>query len=338
MEYRTGNGSAFVNSLRREMAIFLAGLLLILLAILPPVAAAADIVIVANARDAAHVELIENLKTALSRDPFNRFDITTVPLSSLENTAQEEQNIPRSDLIVIIGTAAAQKIAQLKVSAQAQTPVLSILVPKIGFDDIIREGLVSANSEQQSAIYLDQPLSRQLELVRLALPEYAKIGALLGPTSRVLLPELENTAAKKKLRLRERTVRKGDALATSLTELMTESDALLAVPDPLIFNRYTVQNVLLTTYRQKIPVIGFSLAYVKAGALMAVYSSPAQIGQQTAETIILAAAKNWRLPPPQYPRYFNITVNRQVARSLGLEIPDENILRRQLRQSEEGAS
>ncbi|MDX1253186.1 MAG: hypothetical protein IDH49_13225 [Gammaproteobacteria bacterium] len=336
MTWHAGNGTASANSIRQEMALFLGGFLLILLALLPPVAAAASIAIMANAQDETHAELVENLKTALSRAPNNRFNIRSIPLSPPENTALEDQNIPRSDLIVTIGTAAAQKIAQLK--ASAQTPVLSILVPKVNIDDIIREKPAAANGGQQhSAIYLDQPLPRQLELVRLALPEYAEIGALFGPTSRTLLPELENAAANKKLHLRERTVRKGDTLATTLSELLTDSDALLAVPDPLIFNRYTVQNVLLTTYRQKIPVIGFSLAYVKAGALMAVYSSPAQIAQQTAETILLAASRNWQLPPPQYPHYFNIAVNRQVARSLGLAIPDEVTLQRQLRQAEDSS-
>ncbi|MFZ5594363.1 MAG: ABC transporter substrate-binding protein [Pseudomonadota bacterium] len=337
MVWHTGNGIASANLIRQEIALFLGGCLLILLALLPPVAAAANILIVANVQDEAHAELIENLRTALSRDSNNRFNVRTIPLSSLENATQEEQNIPRGDLIVTIGTVAAQKIAQLKVSAQ--TPVLSILVPKANIDDIIRGRSGAANSGQQhSAVYLDQPLPRQLELVRLALPGYDEIGALFGPTSRMLLPELENAAANKKLRLRERIVRKSDTLATALTELLTESNVLLAVPDPLIFNPYTVQNVLLTTYRQKIPVIGFSLAYAKAGALMAVYSSPAQIAQQTAEIIILAAARNWQLPPPQYPRYFNIAVNRQVARSLGLEIPDESSLQRRLRQAEDGSS
>jgi len=40
----------------------------------------------------------------------------------------------------------------------------------------------------------------------------------------------------------------------------------------------------------------------------------------------LAQAKTLALPPPQYPKYFSVGVNYQVARSLGLAIEDEAAL------------
>jgi ABC-type uncharacterized transport system substrate-binding protein len=70
-----------------------------------------------------------------------------------------------------------------------------------------------------------------------------------------------------------------------------------------------------------VPVIGFSPAYVKAGALVAVHSTPAQLARQVNE-ILQRLSVNPTLPAPQHPEYFSIAVNAHVARSL--EIPLEN--------------
>ena len=112
-----------------------------------------------------------------------------------------------------------------------------------------------------------------------------------------------------------------------MRDLLENSDVLLSLPDPLVFNSGTIHHLLVATYHQKIPVIGFSRAFVEAGALLAVYSTPAQTGRQAAEIVQQVLRTPVRaLPPPQYPKYFAIAVNRRVAASLGLEVPDEQTL------------
>jgi len=100
-----------------------------------------------------------------------------------------------------------------------------------------------------------------------------------------------------------------------------------------VFNSYSIQNVLLTAYRQHSPVVGFSAAYIRAGAILGLYSTPAQIGRQTAEMAraVLAGAA---VPPPQSPRYFEIGSNPQVARSLGIALEEPEALRARLLKQE----
>ena len=71
----------------------------------------------------------------------------------------------------------------------------------------------------------------------------------------------------------------------ALTKVLASADVILAMPDPMIFNNGTIHNILLAAYREERPLIGFSPAYVRAGALAAVYSTPQQIAHQIAETI-----------------------------------------------------
>ncbi len=308
---------------------------LLLLTIASTTASAANITIVANPQDDSHAELMEGVKAGLARYPGNGFNINIVPLASLDNNSVRERDFLDADLIVTVGTRAAQQAGQLSIPAIAKTPLLHVLIPKINFDSITQRRRTDTNPIRDlSAIYLDQPLTRQINLLRLALPQYKRLGVVLGPSSQTLLPDMEGVAEKEDLRLYSRTARNEGSLIATLNDVLAESDMILAIPDPLIFNRYTVQNLLLTTYRQKTPVIGFSQAYVRAGALTAVYSTPTQIGQQIAEAMRLAATKNWKLPAPQYPRYYTITINHQVARSLGLRLPNENDLQFRLQQAD----
>jgi putative ABC transport system substrate-binding protein len=107
---------------------------------------------------------------------------------------------------------------------------------------------------------------------------------------------------------------------------------LLAIPDTAIYNGGSIQNVLLASYRQRVPLIGFSPAYVRAGAMLALYSTPTQIGSQTARTAraLLADAPVQAL---QSPVEFVVNVNVNVARSLGFRL-SEDALRLQLQNRE----
>ena len=68
----------------------------------------------------------------------------------------------------------------------------------------------------------------------------------------------------------------------ALKPVLDDAEVLLAVADPEVYNGTTVSNILLATYRAQLPVVAFSPAYVNAGALLALYSTPRQIGTQAA--------------------------------------------------------
>jgi ABC-type uncharacterized transport system substrate-binding protein len=117
--------------------------------------------------------------------------------------------------------------------------------------------------------------------------------------------------------------------------MLNSSDVLLAVPDSEIYSSSNVRNILLTSYRHKVPLIGISQAYVNAGALGAIFSTPEQLAEQ-AGNIISSFFRERKLPGPQYPASFGIALNLQVARSLGIELDSPEAIRGRMAEAGEG--
>jgi len=229
-------------------------------------------------------------------------------------------------LIVAIGSDA----ARLAEAAPRTVPVLDILIPRLLYEQLPPAG------SARSALYIDQPFQRQLNLCRLIVPDLRHLAVLYGPTSQGSDQALRSAAQQSGVTLITQHVTAGTNPNDALDQVLDDSQLLLALPDPDVFTRYTVAGLLLTAYHHAVPVIGFSAAYVKAGALAAVYSTPEQIGRDAAEMVLAARADaGWVLPAPRYPAFFSIAVNRQVGRSLSLKLPDDTELQQALEDKEQ---
>ncbi len=230
-------------------------------------------------------------------------------------------------LAVAVGVGAADAVA----AQPGRTPVLAVLVPRVWYQKTGQARLADTGRRAVSAIYLDQPFERQALLIRLAFPEARRVGVLLSAGQRGLVDDIEAGLRTQKLALSYELVSEDQRLALPLESVLTEADVLLAVPDPQVLNASTAQSLLLTSYRYRDPVVGYSRSLTRAGALLSLHSSPAQIGRQAAAWVSSALnAPAVRLPAPAYPAYFSVSVNEQVARSLGFVVPPENELEKRM--------
>ena len=191
----------------------------------------------------------------------------------------------KTDLVVAVG----MKATELAIT-DSDVPLLSVIVPKISYEALLERYPSRYPPKAVSAIYLDQPWGRQLNFIRALLPGHNIVGVLYSPDFSIILPRLPRGMS-----LNAKSVRSTESLFEALESILNGSDVLLAIPDSEIYSSNNVRNILLTSYRYKVPLIGISQAYVNAGALGAVFSTPEQIAMQTAETII-AFAKNYSGP------------------------------------------
>jgi ABC-type uncharacterized transport system substrate-binding protein len=240
---------------------------------------------------------------------------------------QQTNSLPsKSDLIIAVGLNSAI------IASASRLPVLCVFISKAGFRKIVRGLPVNREKNTFSAIYLDQPINRQVAMVAAALPEIKSIGLLYS----YLSPDLENyrkAIIEKGFALREKKLESADSLYRDLDSLLEKSNVLLAIPDTEVYNSLTMRNILMTTYRRRVPVVGFSSAYVKAGALCAVFSTPSQIAVQ-AVSLTGQFIDTPLLPVAQYPAEFYVMFNQQVARSLGISIKENVALIREIEASE----
>jgi ABC-type uncharacterized transport system substrate-binding protein len=274
------------------------------------------VVILASERSAAYAQAGAAAVASLENAGVLRSEIAQ---KSLDQWQSDAPAASPTQVVITLGSEALRQA----LAANPKTQILAALIPRSGFQRVVQE--FKGRDANLTVLYLDQPLARQLELVRLVIPRARKIAALWGPESAQMRSELAAQSHSMGMVLADQRVESGN-LAKALKQVLDGADVLIALPDAQIFNSATVANVLLATYHARVPVIAFSPSYVKAGALLALYSKPEQIGTQ-AGTIAAALASGKHVEPLYFPNDFVVGVNDSVARSLGYAIDPTELTR-----------
>jgi len=201
------------------------------------------------------------------------------------------------------------------------TPLLVTLVPSNVYLDLLRSHGYQPNQGRISAVFPDQPLDRQVAFMRLLMPEKRRMGVLIGQHSYQYVKPLRRLALAYGLTLKIGDARQG-RISDAIKDMIGDSDFVLALHDSSLLTPNHAKWLLYMAYQRRIPVIGYSKTYVKAGALAALYSSDEQIGRQVASILTRAGldkpgalVADLRLPKPEYPNDFSIEINRSVAYS-----------------------
>lgn len=270
---------------------------------------AASIVVVSSDGTANYADVAKVMDAELERSGLPEREVQHVTLGDLP---AEGAISPR--LFVALGSRSCLALA----TRDSRIPLLCAVVPRSVLDR-----LVSSNTRKSAGLYgltLDQPVSRQLDLIRFAFPKARRLGLMWSRESSSVVSELLSTMSARELRAVSPYVEPGELIFSALKKVLAEADVLLALPDPNIYNSSSVQNILLSTFRAHLPVVGFSPAYVRAGAVLGLYATPEQTGRQAADLARSLLAGRVPVTPVQAPKEFVVDVNEQVARSLGLNL------------------
>ncbi|MNQ32086.1 hypothetical protein SAMN05216201_103265 [Pseudomonas linyingensis] len=169
-------------------------------------------------------------------------------------------------------------------------------------------------------LWSDPAPARQLRLVRQLLPQARRVGLLYSDDSRFLVNELRHQAAAQGLAISAwYWPDNGDS--RPLNRLLDESDVLLGVDDPALYNPRSIKGVLLASYSRKLALIGPTAAFIRAGSLSSSYSDQ-QDWLDDLDRLLALPPGQW--PREAYPDNFKVLSNAQVARSLGIELSDDH--------------
>ncbi|MFM2408538.1 MAG: hypothetical protein RL358_1280 [Pseudomonadota bacterium] len=235
------------------------------------------------------------------------------------------------DVVVALGMPATQAVA-----LQSDVPLLSVFVPESSYSSLLQKLKQPTRAAKMGGIYLNQPLSRQLDFIAALLPGQRKLGLLYSAKTEIDLIRLREESNVRRRILITQAIDTDQVWFSKMEDLLSQTEVLLAIPDSSIYSNSNVRNILLSTYRFNVPLIGFSANFVNAGALAAIFASPEQIAGQSAATLLkFSLGQHWA--GGQYSNTFNIALNPQIARSLGIELLGEVALRQRMIEISRGA-
>jgi len=87
---------------------------------------------------------------------------------------------------------------------------------------------------------------------------------------------------------------------------------------------HTAKNILLSTFRASVPVVGLSKSWTKAGALYSLQPDYSDVGRQCGEMalrILEGATTSSMLP--EYPEKVTYSLNSRTAEYMKMEFPEK---------------
>jgi putative tryptophan/tyrosine transport system substrate-binding protein len=249
--------------------------------------------------------------------------------------------IPSADFVVVtLGGDTARIVDAIRVIRSGPAPAALVvtlgtlatrgLIARVP-DIPIVAGMILTAAELDGApnatgVYLEYPVEVELEWLQRVLPDYHRIGVLYhGAESGRRVAQALRLAAASGGKFKVEAVRvDGPAdLPTALTEMTNRADVLWSLNEPVVYNPETARSLLLFSLRNRIPLVGQSPAWVRAGALYALERDYDDVGAQCANeaTRILRGEAAATLPaaPPRKVRY---ALNRRTAAELRLTFSD----------------
>lgn len=228
------------------------------------------------------------------------------------------------DVIVASGGILAARVAK---NATSTIPI----VFEVGVDPV-EAGLVSSFARPGGnltgvSILTGELNPKRLELLSELLPQARTVGLLVNPKSAGIQQSVKEAADAKKLKLIIENVGAEDAFEPAFTSFVEHKvDGLLVGNDPVFFSRR--HQIVALAARYRVPSIYEWREFASAGGLISYGSNInemfRQAGLYTAR--ILAGNKPTDLPVIR-PTKFELVINMQTAKALGITLPQALLTR-----------
>lgn len=266
-----------------------------------------------SARAAAGVEL--RVLVAASGDaalPINTALMRRFPAAQISDDLKALTARAGPAMYLAVGPGA----LEAALNADVAGPLVSAFVSSAAYLRLI--AAAPRRTRQVTAVFAEAAPAAQMQLIRRLYRRKVVVGVLLSAATRHLQPQIERAANAAELAVSFELVEPGASPVRALSAL-TSATVLLAVPDPDLYNAQVARAVLESSYRRRQGVIGFSKAMVGAGTLAAAYATIDDVVAQLGD-VVDAVASGAAAIEPQYPVYWRVAVNDNVARSLDMVV------------------
>ena len=274
-----------------------------LLLLLSGVAEAHHLLVIQSSRVKPYEEAFRGFTRACHHEAIH-FVVPEAKENEISDFIREEQ--PR--LIVAIGADALEQVKQVR-----NIPILYLMV--------LNPSRIVPEAKNITGVQMMPSPAQQIDLIRKALPNAAKLGVLYDPNNLTkFVRQAADVARPLGLELVTREVHAPREVPGALLRLRGEIDAFWMLPDPSVVSPETMEFFILFSGENRIPLVSFSRKYVDMGALLALDVDPYDMGMQAGEmaTRLYQGADIRAIPRVVAARKTVNWVNPNVARRLGL--------------------
>ena len=211
------------------------------------------------------------------------------------------------DLILTVGEAGLKSAKQFT----SGVPVVFSMV----FNTI---GLLDQNT---TGVSVELPTDMKIAAIKKVMPNAKTIGLLYSPKSEASYREIVAECVKQGLVAKGASVNSDAEFSAALNSVFEGSDCFLVIMDTKICFSQTIKMLLLEAIKNKIPVVGLSSFFTKAGALVSFDCDYKDIGVQAGEisSKILAGEKAGTIKPMR-PRKYKYSLNLATAEKIGITL------------------
>ena len=193
-------------------------------------------------------------------------------------------------------------------------PILFTMVFRPERTELVKS--VKFPGKNATGVALDVPLETQFSTLRKIFPYMRRIGTLYTPyLDQDLIDQAKIVAEKHSFSLTAQEVYSKDQIQQQLQNMFRQQVQLLwSTADQKIYSKKSLQYILLSLNRFKVPFMGLSKSYLKLGAYVSLDPDPAHIGKKTADMAhyMITKRKNPMITPVQFPDEVNYSVNEKV--------------------------
>jgi putative ABC transport system substrate-binding protein len=173
-----------------------------------------------------------------------------------------------------------------------------------------------------SGVLLEFPIEQQLQWIQRVVPGAMTIGILYNPhENQDRMTQAVEAATRLGFTIDAQAVQTPQEIPVALQRL-ARVDVLLGIVDSVALTPQTAKRMLLFSFRHRIPFVGPSAAWVKAGALYALDWDYGDLGTQCGEMALrVLRGKKRRTVPPVTPRTTRYVLNHRTARHMKIALP-----------------
>ena len=246
----------------------------------------------------AYDQAVEGLRTVIGPNALRVIELRDGDPSLARAVSAKE-----TQLIIAVGRRALSSLQPYK----GPVPVISTMV------------LHGQEGESPASVDLEISIALECATMRALWPQHVRIGMIRNPAR----SRYSDEAIEARIR------REGfvpvivdcdgpGGLVKALNTMKGKIDFLLTTPDAELYNAATIKPLVLASLESRIPIVGFSPAFVRAGAAAGIYPDYRDIGRQTGE-MALRLLHGDDKSNEETPRKVQVAVNQRILRLLGVD-------------------